>query len=176
MDHLTQYNVSESGTTSSSNCNGQFSNYYDATKCGGGGASSYHNGMNGRIVIELLSLSRSSFKPTSQPTSYSPSVLPSNIPSHLPSTPTSYGILQPLNVFEFRGQEVQMTIPEHISQIYVYVWGGGGGYGWDSIYSYGPGGAGSYIEGILNVIAGETLNILVGGFGKYLCILCFFWE
>ena len=66
------------------------------------------------------------------------------------------------NVFQYTGGSQTWTIPNGVSYVFVKMWGGGGGGG-----SYGgwrqgsTGGAGGYSEGILPVVAGQTMTIRV---------------
>lgn len=65
-------------------------------------------------------------------------------------------------VFQFTGANQTWTIPSGVSFVFVKMWGAGGGGG-----SYGgwrqgsTGGAGGYSEGILPVVAGQTMTIRV---------------
>jgi hypothetical protein len=65
-------------------------------------------------------------------------------------------------VFVYTGSSQTWTIPNGISYVFVKMWGAGGGGG-----SYGgwrqgsTGGAGGYSEGILPVVAGQTMTIRV---------------
>lgn len=69
-------------------------------------------------------------------------------------------------VFQVTGGGQTWTIPGGVSYVFVKMWGGGGGGG-----SYGgwrqgsTGGAGGYSEGIVPVVAGQTMSIRVGQCG-----------
>lgn len=60
------------------------------------------------------------------------------------------------------------TVPRRTTQIKIQVWGGGGGGGHllGSNNGGGRGGGGGFIEGILEVTPGETLEVIVGEGGK----------
>eukprot|EP01036_Dinobryon_divergens_P027328 gene27329-36084_t len=61
-----------------------------------------------------------------------------------------------INRFSHTGSVQFMTIPFDVTSIRVYMWGGGG-------YQ----GAGAYVEGIVHVYPGCTLNITVAGAGSW---------
>ncbi len=64
-------------------------------------------------------------------------------------------------VFDYTGSDQTLTIPPCITQIKLKIWGAGGGGSQYAGY-YGGAGAGGYVEGILNVINGDTYTIMVG--------------
>lgn len=103
----------------------------------------------------------SSFFPTAQPTTNFPSLAPTTeFPSIQPTSQPTYSavIINGVVSLPCVINDYSLTIPNNndYDEMYIYMWGAGGGYG------YGTGGAGAYIEGLLSVIPGETLNIVVG--------------
>jgi len=83
LSRLTTFNLSESGTISSRECNGKYSVYFKYDSCGGGGDWQVTN-QNGFVVIRTSPL-KSAFSP-SAPSTRRPSVTPILItPSAFPS-------------------------------------------------------------------------------------------
>jgi hypothetical protein len=83
--------------------------------------------------------------------------IPTNAPTSTPKptmAPTPHWTVE--NIFSFTGSDIVMTIPEGIPNITVNMWGAGGG-------NYNTlGGAGAYVEGVLQVTPGQRLTIMVG--------------
>lgn len=83
-----------------------------------------------------------------------------------PSSPPSGIIIPTTNqtVYSTSG-DTSFVIPAGVTKIYAKIWGaGGGGAGRNSSVS-GRGGAGGYVEGLIEVTPGETLTIRRGGAG-----------
>jgi len=65
----------------------------------------------------------------------------------------------------YSGSLQNYVVPSGITQLYVALWGGGGASSAQSVGT-GRGGSGCYVSGILAVTPGETLSILVAGYGR----------
>jgi hypothetical protein len=69
--------------------------------------------------------------------------------------------------FAFTGSVQTFVVPACNSQVTLEVWGAeGGGSALSGNGSSGFGGKGGYAKGVLNVVAGNTLNVYVGGYGQ----------
>ena len=66
-----------------------------------------------------------------------------------------------VKTFTYTGDDQTFTVPDGISLVQVVLWGAGGG-GWNGDRSSGAGG---YTSGTMEVTAGDTLTIIVGGGG-----------
>ena len=73
----------------------------------------------------------------------------------------AYGLSRTLT-FSYTGSLQTFTVPTGITQLSVVLNGAGGQPG-----SYGTGGAGGFVSGTLNVIAGQVLTVIVGGSSGY---------
>ena len=73
---------------------------------------------------------------------------------------------QEVHDFAYTGSEQSYTIPAGVSRVQLEVWGAQGGEGSYDYLSADPG-RGGYATGILNVTAGDVLNIYVGGQGQH---------
>ena len=90
------------------------------------------------FVLTLITyevVAASTFKPTIKPTS-KPTVL----------LPQTEDLLHAVNVYDYTGKSFNITVPLETTSIYLYMWGGGGG---ASIFGKTYGGAGAYVEGMI---------------------------
>ena len=72
------------------------------------------------LKLSLTWAAGSTYTPTCQPTTSFPSKIPTQSPTE---------ILQPVNVYDFTGYAVTVSIPVGFNSLFVYIWGGGGGNG-----------------------------------------------
>lgn len=71
-----------------------------------------------------------------------------------------------VGTFTYTGSAQSFVVPLGVTSIRVKIWGAGGGGSFRlNQYSYG-GGSGGYAECLLDVVPGETLNVVVGGGGS----------
>jgi hypothetical protein len=85
----------------------------------------------------------------------------SDDPTAAPSAPPANGAapstLKSTNVFTYQGYVENITVPEGVRALHVYMWGASGGM---------AGGNGAYVEGLLPVSAGQQLKVIVGQAGS----------
>jgi Concanavalin A-like lectin/glucanases superfamily/Glycine rich protein len=77
---------------------------------------------------------------------------------------SKWGITGKATTFSYTGAAQTYTVPLGVNQLNVYLWGAGGQGNPDRIYStYGA--AGAMVQGTINVTAGQTITVVVGGGG-----------
>ena len=68
--------------------------------------------------------------------------------------------------FNYTASSTSWTVPAGVTSIKVRLWGGGGGTGLAAnMTTVIPGGGGGFMEGIISVTPGQTINIYTGGGG-----------
>lgn len=77
---------------------------------------------------------------------------------HVPELPRK-------QVYTNTGTLQVFTVPAGVKKVHVKIWGAGGGPGWYSSTSRCSGGSGGYVEGDLDVIPLQTIEVIVGDGG-----------
>lgn len=141
---------SESAVHNRSTGVGQKSPFYMPGGFGNGQGLAQAN-FHGRVVI-VTSTADPSTGQTARPTS-SPMMT---------SSPTVQQSPQYGKIFDYTGTDQTTTINSH--QIRVYLWGAGGGGAVNSNDGgcFSPGGAGAYVEGVLDITPPSVVTVIVG--------------